>query len=147
LSSQIIGAYSIIFHEKLWILKDWEETVALLYNGLVHNYADLYTLTVDHTRAHGTKISRELGKRSRKLKEYPIWTCFICVRDRYYVGETVAKKLALQNIEALASASFRASSCWWNWGNCSKCCRFFANAENVATRLKQYGVAFEIIEK
>jgi DNA ligase (NAD+) len=29
-------------------LKDWEETVALLYtNGLVHNYADLYTLTVD----------------------------------------------------------------------------------------------------
>jgi DNA ligase (NAD+) len=75
-------------------LKDWEETVALLYtNGLVHNYADLYTLTVDHfaTRAHGTKISRELGKRVENSKNIPF------ERVLYALGDVMSVRRLLRN--------------------------------------------------
>jgi hypothetical protein len=45
---KLLEEFNIIFREKQWILKDLVETVALLFNNdLVHNYADLYKLTVE----------------------------------------------------------------------------------------------------
>jgi hypothetical protein len=45
---KLLDASNILFRERQWILKDSEVNCALLFNnGLVHNYADLYQLTVE----------------------------------------------------------------------------------------------------
>jgi hypothetical protein len=45
---KLLEEFNIIFREKQWILKDLVEKQALLFNNdLVHNYADLYKLTVE----------------------------------------------------------------------------------------------------
>jgi DNA ligase (NAD+) len=132
------------------------ETVALLYtNGLVHNYADLYTLTVDQIlplERMAQKSAENLVKGVENSKNIPFERVLYALGIRY-VGETVAKKLAkhYKNIKALAQATVLELVLVDEIGEriAQSVVDFFTNAENVATieRLKQYGVAFEVIEK
>jgi DNA ligase (NAD+) len=132
------------------------ETVALLYtNGLVHNYADLYTLTVDQIlplERMAQKSAENLVKGVENSKNIPFERVLYALGIRY-VGETVAKKLAkhYKNIEALAQATVLELVLVDEIGEriAQSVVDFFINTENIATieSLKQYGVAFEIIEK
>ncbi|MFY8110785.1 MAG: NAD-dependent DNA ligase LigA, partial [Flavobacterium sp.] len=73
------------------------ETVALLYNnGLVHNYADLYDLTVEQVlplERMAQKSAENLVNGVAKSKEIPFESVLFALGIRF-VGETVAKKLA-----------------------------------------------------
>jgi DNA ligase (NAD+) len=57
---KLLEEFNIIFREKMDIEGLGGETVALLFNNdLVHNYADLYKLTVEQILPlDGTKICR-----------------------------------------------------------------------------------------
>src|SRR5690606_14641715 len=86
------------------------ETVALLYNsGLVHNYADLYNLTVDQVmplERMAKKSAENLINGIEKSTAIPFERVLYALGIRY-VGETVAKKLAkhYKNIDALRNAT------------------------------------------
>ncbi len=73
------------------------ETVALLYNnGLVHNYADLYDLTVEQVLPldrMAQKSAENLVNGVAKSKQIPFESVLFALGIRF-VGETVAKKLA-----------------------------------------------------
>lgn len=132
------------------------ETVALLYtNGLVHNYADLYTLTVDQIlplERMAQKSAENLVKGVENSKNIPFERVLYALGIRY-VGETVAKKLAkhYKKIEALAQATVLELVLVDEIGEriAQSVVEFFINTENIAIieRLKQYGVALEVIEK
>ena len=132
------------------------ETVALLVNnGLIHNYADLYELTVDQILP--------LDRMARKSAENLINGVQNSVKISFesvlfalgirFVGETVAKKLAkhYRNIDALSQASLSDLILVDEIGAriANSVLEFFSNAENVflIERLKKYGVQFEIIDK
>ena len=132
------------------------ETVALLVNnGLIHNYADLYKLTVDQILP--------LDRMARKSAENLINGVQNSVKISFesvlfalgirFVGETVAKKLAkhYRNIDALSQASLSDLILVDEIGTriANSVSEFFSNAENVfiIERLKKYGVQFEIIDK
>ena len=132
------------------------ETVALLVkNGLIHNYADLYELTVDQILP--------LDRMARKSAENLINGVQNSVKISFesvlfalgirFVGETVAKKLAkhYRNIDALSQASLSDLILVDEIGTriANSVSEFFSNAENVfiIERLKKYGVQFEIIDK
>jgi NAD-dependent DNA ligase len=73
--------FNIIFREKQWILKDLVEKQGLLFNNdLVHNYADLYKLTVEQI----LPLERMAQKSADNLvkgggfKKHSIRTSFIC---------------------------------------------------------------------
>lgn len=86
------------------------ETVALLVKaGLVHNYADLYTLTIEQIlplERMAQKSAENLVGGIAKSVEIPFERVLFALGIRY-VGETVAKKLArhYKNVDALAQAS------------------------------------------
>ena len=132
------------------------ETVALLVkNGLIHNYADLYELTVDQILP--------LDRMARKSAENLINGVQNSVKISFesvlfalgirFVGETVAKKLAkhYRNIDALSHALLSDLILVDEIGAriANSVLEFFSNAENVfiIERLKKYGVQFEIIDK
>ena len=132
------------------------ETVALLVkNGLIHNYADLYELTVDQILP--------LDRMARKSAENLINGVQNSVKISFesvlfalgirFVGETVAKRLAkhYRNIDALSQASFSDLILVDEIGAriANSVLEFFSNAENVfiIERLKKYGIQFEIIDK
>ncbi len=73
------------------------ETVTLLYNnGLVHNYADLYELTVEQLlplERMAQKSAENLVKGVENSKNIPFENVLFALGIRF-VGETVAKKLA-----------------------------------------------------
>ena len=132
------------------------ETVALLVkNGLIHNYADLYELTVDQILP--------LDRMARKSAENLINGVQNSVKISFesvlfalgirFVGETVAKKLAkhYRNIDSLSQALFSDLILVDEIGAriANSVLEFFSNAENVflIERLKKYGVQFEIIDK
>lgn len=132
------------------------ETVALLYNnGLVHNYADLYELTVDQIlplERMAQKSAENLVNGIEKSKQIPFENVLYALGIRY-VGETVAKKLAghYRNIDALRHASLMDLILVDEIGDriASSVIEFFENQENqsIIERLKRYGIQFEIIEK
>jgi DNA ligase (NAD+) len=132
------------------------ETVALLFaNGLVHNYADLYTLTVNQIlplERMAQKSAENLVNGVERSKIIPFERVLYSLGIRF-VGETVAKKLAqhYKNIDALAQASVQDLILVDEIGEriAQSVVDFFTNQENVLIieRLKQYGVAFEVIEK
>ena len=72
------------------------ETVALLFNnGLVHNYADLYELTVEQIlplERMAQKSAENLVKGVENSKKIPFESVLFALGIRF-VGETVAKKL------------------------------------------------------
>ncbi len=132
------------------------ETVALLYtNGLVHNYADLYELTVDQILPldrMAQKSAENLVKGVAKSIQIPFESVLFALGIRF-VGETVAKKLAkhYKNIEALSQASVSDLVLVDEIGDriAQSVVEFFDNQENIAIieRLKKFGIQFEIIEK
>lgn len=132
------------------------ETVGLLYNnGLVHNYADLYELTVEQVlplERMAQKSAENLVNGIEKSKEIPFENVLYALGIRY-VGETVAKKLArhYKNIDALQNASLMDLILVDEIGDriANSVIEFFENTENqiIVNRLKQYGVQFEIVEK
>jgi len=131
------------------------ETVALLFNnGLVHNYADLYQLTVDQIlplERMAQKSADNLVKGVENSKSIPFERVLYALGIRY-VGETVAKKLAkhYKNIDALSQATLMDLVLVDEIGEkiAKSVLEFFENEENriIIDRLKNYGIQFEIIE-
>lgn len=132
------------------------ETVALLFNnGLVHNYADLYELTVEKLlplERMAQKSAENLVNGIENSKKIPFENVLYALGIRY-VGETVAKKLAkhYKNIDALQQASLMDLILVDEIGDriASSVIEFFENEENqrIINRLKEYGIQFEIVEK
>ncbi|CAM3041721.1 DNA ligase (NAD+) [Flavobacterium frigoris] len=132
------------------------ETVALLFNnGLVHNYADLYELTVDQIlplERMAQKSAENLVNGVQKSKDIPFENVLYALGIRF-VGETVAKKLAkhYKTIVSLSQATLMDLVLVDEIGEriAQSVLDFFSNEENVRiiNQLKQHGVQFEIIEK
>ncbi|MBP6180813.1 NAD-dependent DNA ligase LigA [Flavobacterium sp.] len=132
------------------------ETVALLFNnGLVHNYADLYELTVEQIlplERMAQKSAENLVKGVGDSKNIPFERVLFALGIRY-VGETVAKKLAkhYKNIDSLSQATLMDLILVDEIGDriAQSVIDFFENKENgiIVERLKKHGVQFEIFEK
>ena len=132
------------------------ETVALLFNNnLVHNYADLYELTVAQVlplERMAQKSAENLINGIENSKKIPFENVLYALGIRY-VGETVAKKLAkhYKNIDALQQASLMDLILVDEIGDriANSVIEFFENQENqiIINRLKAYGIQFEIVEK
>ena len=132
------------------------ETVALLFNNnLVHNYADLYELTIAQVlplERMAQKSAENLINGIENSKKIPFENVLYALGIRY-VGETVAKKLAkhYKNINALQQASLMDLILVDEIGDriASSVIEFFENEENqrIINRLKEYGIQFEIVEK
>ncbi|MES2574998.1 MAG: NAD-dependent DNA ligase LigA [Bacteroidota bacterium] len=131
------------------------ETVALLYNnGLVHNYADLYELTVEQIlplERMAQKSAENLVRGVLNSKSISFERVLYALGIRF-VGETVAKKLAkhYKSIDALSQASLMDLVLVDEIGEriAQSVLEFFENEENrnIIDRLKNYGVQFEAIE-
>ena len=131
------------------------ETVTLLYNnGLVHNYADLYDLTVDQIlplERMAKKSAENLVNGVANSKSIPFERVLYALGIRF-VGETVAKKLAkhYKNIDALSQANLMDLVLVDEIGDriAQSVIDFFDNQENriIIERLKEYGVQFEVRE-
>ena len=131
------------------------ETVALLFNnGLVHNYSDLYELTVEQIlplERMAQKSAENLVKGVAESKNIPFERVLFALGIRF-VGETVAKKLAkhYKNIESLSQATLMDLVLVDEIGDriAQSVIDFFENNENRITikRLKEYGVQFETVE-
>jgi DNA ligase (NAD+) len=131
------------------------ETVALLFNNdLVHNYADLYELTVEQIlplERMAQKSADNLVKGVEDSKNIPFERVLYALGIRY-VGETVAKKLAkhYKNIDALSQATLMDLVLVDEIGEkiAKSVLEFFDNEENkiIIDRLKNYGIQFEIVE-
>ncbi|MFV5684298.1 NAD-dependent DNA ligase LigA [Flavobacterium sp. GB2R13] len=132
------------------------ETVALLFNnGLVHNYANLYELTVEQIlplERMAQKSAENLVKGVANSKNIPFESVLFALGIRF-VGETVAKKLAkhYKNIDALSQATLMDLILVDEIGDriAQSVIDFFENQENriIIERLKKHGVQFEIVEK
>ena len=132
------------------------ETVALLFNnGLVHNYADLYELTVNQIlplERMAQKSAENLVKGVANSVHIPFESVLFALGIRF-VGETVAKKLAkhYKNIDALSHASVSDLVLVDEIGDriAQSVVEFFDNQENIVIieRLKKFRIQFEIIEK
>lgn len=132
------------------------ETVALLYNnGLVHNYADLYDLTVEQVlplERMAQKSAENLVNGVAKSKEIPFESVLFALGIRF-VGETVAKKLAkhYKTITALEKATLEDLILVDEIGEriAKSVIEFFENEENraIIERLRLRGVQMEVVEK
>lgn len=132
------------------------ETVALLFNnGLVHNYADLYELTVEQIlplERMAQKSAENLVNGVANSKNIPFESVLFALGIRF-VGETVAKKLAkhYRSIDALCQATLMDLILVDEIGEriAQSVLDFFDNEENraIIERLKKHGIQFEIIEK
>ena len=131
------------------------ETVALLFqNGLVHDYADLYNLTVEQLlplERMAQKSAENLVKGVQDSTKIPFENVLFALGIRF-VGETVAKKLAkyFKNIDNLAKATFEDLILVDEIGEriAGSVIEFFNNDNNIKciARLKSFNIQFEIIE-
>jgi DNA ligase (NAD+) len=132
------------------------ETVALLFNnGLVHNYADLYKLTVEQIlplERMAKKSAENLVKGVENSKNVSFENVLFALGIRF-VGETVAKKLAkhYKNIDSLSKATFMDLVLVDEIGEriAQSVIDFFENPINkeIIEQLKAQGLQFEIVEK
>lgn len=154
---QIIGRIQHYISRKAMDIEGLgSETVALLFNnGLVHNYADLYDLTVEQIlplERMAQKSAENLVKGVQDSKNIPFENVLFALGIRF-VGETVAKKLAKHygTIDALSQATLMDLILVDEIGEriAQSVIEFFGNQENriIIDRLKSYGVQFEVIEK
>ena len=132
------------------------ETVSLLVkNGLIHNYADLYELTVSDIlpldrMAEKSAINLIIGVEASK--KIPFERVLFALGIRY-VGETVAKKLSkhYKSINGLANASEEELINVDEIGEviAKSVVDFFSLFENndIINRLKSYGVQLEVSEE
>lgn len=132
------------------------ETVELLFKeGLIENYADLYTLTVDQIiplERMAEKSAENLVNGVEASKKIPFERVLFALGIRY-VGETVAKKLAkaYKNIDALMAASEEELTAVDEIGEriAQSVVQFFQNPANleIVERLKSYGLQFSLSEE
>lgn len=132
------------------------ETVELLFKeGLIRNYADLYTLGVDELiplERMAEKSAENLVNGVLASKAIPFERVLFALGIRY-VGETVAKKLAkaYKNIDALMSATQEEMVAVDEIGEriAESTAQFFKDDENInlVERLKSYGVQFSLSEE
>lgn len=129
------------------------ETVALLVNeGLITNYADLYTLTIAQVlplERMAAKSADNLIQGIQASKQIPFDRVLFAIGIRF-VGETVAKKLAkhYKSIDALAIASIEDLEKVDEIGIkiAESVVAFFASKENITNLqlLKDFGVQLKI---
>ena len=129
------------------------ETVTLLFQeGLITNYADLYTLTKEQVmplERMAEKSAENLVHGVAESVKIPFERVMFALGIRF-VGETVAKKLAkaYKNIDALMAASEEELTAVDEIGEriAKSVVEFFQNERNqeIITRLKTYGVQFEL---
>lgn len=131
------------------------ETVELLFKeGLIHNYADLYTLTKEEVMP----LERMAEKSAENLIDgiaasvnVPFERVLFALGIRY-VGETVAKKLARAygSIDALMEAPYEALIQVDEIGGkiAERVVAFFGDPKNVEIieKLRSYGVQFALSE-
>lgn len=153
-SPQIIGRIQHFISRKAMDVEGLGgETVALLVQeGLITNYADLYTLTVEQLlplERMAQKSAENLVNGVVASKEIPFERVLFGLGIRY-VGETVAKKLAkhYKTIGAIMKASEEALVAVDEIGIkiAESVVAFFAKAEHLMyiERLQSYGVQLEI---
>ena len=132
-----------------------EETIEQLYaEGLIHNYADLYTLNEEDL----LKLDRMAEKSVSNLlqgvensKKIPFERVLFALGIRY-VGETVSKKLAkhFKTADAIINASLEEMIAVDEIGEkiAESLFSFFQVPENLdlINKLKSYGLQFEIVE-
>ena len=131
------------------------ETVELLYKeGLIKNYADLYTLTKEQVlplERMAEKSAENLINGVAASVNIPFERVMFALGIRF-VGETVAKKLAkaYKNIDALMTASEAELTAVDEIGEriAQNVVEFFRNETNRITieRLKSYGIQFSLSE-
>ena len=129
------------------------ETVTLLFQeGLITNYADLYTLTKEQVmplERMAEKSAENLVNGVAASVKIPFERVMFALGIRF-VGETVAKKLAkaYKNIDALMAASEEELTAVDEIGEriAQSVVEFFQNEANreIISRLKSYGVQFEL---
>lgn len=132
------------------------ETVELLFKeGLLKNYADLYTLTKEQIlplERMAEKSAENLVNGIAASVKIPFERVLFALGIRF-VGETVAKKLAraYKNIDALLSASEEELTAVNEIGAriARSVVEFFRNDANreIIARLKSYGIQFSLSEK
>jgi len=132
------------------------ETVELLFKeGLIGNYADLYTLTKEQIlplERMADKSAENLVNGVQASKAIPFERVLFALGIRY-VGETVAKKLAkaFKNIDALMVASQDELVAVDEIGEriAESVVNFFSEPANVEIidRLKSYGLQFSLSEE
>lgn len=132
------------------------ETVELLFKeGLIANYADLYTLTKEQImplERMAEKSAENLVNGVAASKSIPFERVLFALGIRY-VGETVAKKLAkaFKNIDALMAASEESLVAVDEIGQriAESVIQFFAEEKNreLIERLKSYGLQFSLSEE
>ncbi len=132
------------------------ETVELLFNeGLIQNYADLYTLTKEQIiplERMAEKSAENLVNGVAASKAIPFERVLFALGIRY-VGETVAKKLAkaYKNIDALMVASEEELVAVDEIGGriAESVVQFFGEEKNreLVGRLKSYGLQFSLSEE
>ena len=131
------------------------ETVTLLFNeGLITNYADLYTLTKEQVLPldrMAEKSAENLVQGVSDSLKVPFERVLFALGIRF-VGETVAKKLAkaYKNIDSLMAASLEELTSVDEIGEriAQSVTEFFQNENNriVIDRLKRYGIQFSLSE-
>ena len=131
------------------------ETVELLFKeGLIANYADLYTLTKEQVvplERMAEKSAENLVNGVEASKAIPFERVLFALGIRY-VGETVAKKLAkaYKNIDALMAASKEELVAVDEIGDriAESVISFFSEPTNleIINRLKTYGLQFSLSE-
>ncbi len=152
--TQIIGRIQHFISRKAMDIEGLGgETVALLVNeGLIANYADLYTLTVEDVlplERMAQKSAENLVNGVQASTQIPFERVLFGLGIRY-VGETVAKKLAkhYKNIEAIIAATQEELVAVNEIGEkiAESVVAFFTKAENhiLIQRLQSYGVQLAI---
>ena len=132
-----------------------EETIALLYdNGLLHNVADIYELKVpDLARLErlGAKSAHNIKNGIEASKQVPFPRVLFALGIRY-VGETVAKKLAVafRSIDRLSVATLDELMAVPDIGEsiAQSVRAYFAKPEHqqLVERLREHGLQMEMNE-
>ncbi len=132
------------------------ETIDDFYaRGLIHDYADLYDLTVDQLSGFGDSrivSARKTIMAIEKSKHVPFERVLFALGIRF-VGETVAKTLArrFRSIDALARASLDELLQVNTIGEAiaESVIRWFADADNafLVERLRSQGVQLQLSEQ
>lgn len=132
------------------------ETIDDFYaRGLIRNYADLYTLTVDQLSGYNDSRIRSARKTIQAIadsRQVPFERVLFALGIRF-VGENVAKVLArsFKNIDALAAASLddflQINTIGAAIAESVK--QWFANADNLelVERLRTYGLQMSLSEE
>ncbi len=129
------------------------ETVGQLYDeGLIHDPADLYDLTLEQLlplERMGEKSAMNMLKGLEASKSVPFERVLFALGIRY-VGETVAKKLAraFGNVDALIAADMEELMAVDEIGGriAESVMEFFANSVNlhILSRLREKGLNFAV---